>query len=84
MGNTTQSVFTSTVNDGIYRWYGFSAATADGAACDGELVGRVDGSCFDLTSYAMKGKPVVKCIRYCTLWADADDPLSCAFFGGVG
>ncbi|KAI0397865.1 hypothetical protein F5Y17DRAFT_294806 [Xylariaceae sp. FL0594] len=96
MSNTTQSVFTSTVNDGIYRWYGFPSTTADGLSCQGDVVGRLYSSCFDLTSFAVataenhtdsnrnnedSDKLVVRCIRYCTLWAGAEDPLSCAFFG---
>jgi hypothetical protein len=81
VGNTTQSVYISTVNDGIYRWYGFSGSTADGQACYGDLVGRAHAPCFDLTSYAAKGKPRVECIRLCSLWADKHDTQSCAAIG---
>ncbi|KAI3329371.1 hypothetical protein HD806DRAFT_530765 [Xylariaceae sp. AK1471] len=81
VGNTTQSVYISTINDGIYRWYGFAGSTADGHACYGDLVGRMHSPCFDLTSYVAKGKPKVECIRYCSLWADEDDMHSCAAIG---
>ncbi|KAI8624624.1 hypothetical protein F5Y19DRAFT_480368 [Xylariaceae sp. FL1651] len=81
MGNTTQSVYISTVNDGIYRWYGFSESTEDGNSCYGDLVGRMYAPCFDLTSFAAQGKPVVKCIRYCSLWADKESVYSCASIG---
>ncbi|KAI1428278.1 hypothetical protein F5Y12DRAFT_711258 [Xylaria sp. FL1777] len=81
MKNTTESVYTSTVNDGIYRWYGFSSSTEDGSGCYGDLVGRVHAPCFDLNSFVPEGKPKVECIRICSLLADKKHSYSCAAIG---
>ncbi|KAI1300283.1 hypothetical protein F5Y03DRAFT_397228 [Xylaria venustula] len=79
--NTTQSVYTSTANDGIFRWYGFSGATEDGSGCYGDLVGRLHAPCFDLNSFVPEGKPKVECIRLCSLLASKKHSYSCAAFG---
>ncbi|KAI1279204.1 hypothetical protein F5Y07DRAFT_52389 [Xylaria sp. FL0933] len=82
MRNTTQSVYISTVNDGIYRWYGFPGATEDGSGCYGDIVGRLNSSsCFDLTSFVPQGKPKVECIRLCSLLSDKESSYSCAAIG---
>ncbi|KAI0974463.1 hypothetical protein F4678DRAFT_376773 [Xylaria arbuscula] len=81
MKNTTQSVYTSTANDGIFRWYGFSGATEDGSGCYGDLVGRLSAPCFDLNSFVPEGKPKVECIRLCSLLAAKKHSYSCAAIG---
>ncbi|KAI3343041.1 hypothetical protein F4824DRAFT_494836 [Ustulina deusta] len=81
MKNTTQSVYVTTANDGIYRWYGFSESTEDGRGCYGDLVGRLHSSCFDLAGYISKGKQKVECIRICSLLAGKEDSYSCAAIG---
>ncbi|KAI0193173.1 hypothetical protein F4808DRAFT_360664 [Astrocystis sublimbata] len=81
LDDATESVRTSTANDGIWRWYGFSASTDDGKECSGERVARVWGPCFDLDKYASEGKPDIKCLRICNMWAHENDSESCASFG---
>ncbi|KAI0443684.1 hypothetical protein F4803DRAFT_304174 [Xylaria telfairii] len=81
MKNTTESVYITTVNDGIWRWYGFSESTEDGTACYGDLVARMYSPCFDLNSYVPKGKPKVECIQICSMLADKKHSYSCAAIG---
>ncbi|KAI0427401.1 hypothetical protein F5Y09DRAFT_344734 [Xylaria sp. FL1042] len=82
MKTTTQCVYLSTVNDGIYRWYGFLDSTEDGSGCYGDIVGRLNASsCFDLTSFVPEGKPKVECIRLCSLVLDKESSYSCAAIG---
>ncbi|KAI0514822.1 hypothetical protein F5B22DRAFT_218710 [Xylaria bambusicola] len=79
--NTTQSVYITTVNDGIWRWYGFPASTEDGTSCYGDPVGRLHWPCFDVNGYVSEGKPKVECIRLCSMWAGKEHSYSCAAIG---
>ncbi|KAI8953798.1 hypothetical protein F4801DRAFT_85572 [Xylaria longipes] len=81
MRNSTQSVYITTANDGIWRWYGFSESTEDGGSCYGDVVARMYSPCFDLTSYVPQGKPKVECIRICSMLADKKHSYSCAAIG---
>ncbi|KAI0864180.1 hypothetical protein F4860DRAFT_511036 [Xylaria cubensis] len=81
MRNSTQSVYITTANDGIWRWYGFSESTEDGSSCYGDPVARLHSSCFDLRSYVPQGKPKVECIRICSMLAGKKSSWSCAAFG---
>ncbi|KAI1736941.1 hypothetical protein F4680DRAFT_451551 [Xylaria scruposa] len=80
MRNSTQSVYITTANDGIWRWYGFSESTEDGSSCYGDPVARMY-SCVDLTSYVPQGKPKVECIRICSMLVEKQHSWSCAAFG---
>ncbi|KAI2602110.1 hypothetical protein GGR54DRAFT_625739 [Hypoxylon sp. NC1633] len=74
MDNATNSVYTSTTNDGIYRWYGFSAVSAE-HGCAGAVVGRLHGGCLSLGAYNER----IECVRWCSTWAQ--DETSCAAIG---
>ncbi|KAI1777022.1 hypothetical protein F4818DRAFT_439382 [Hypoxylon cercidicola] len=64
MNNKTNSVYTSTPNDGLYTWYGYSGATDRG--CDGEVVRRLYGGCISLEIDNKK----IQCLRWCSSWHD--------------
>ncbi|KAI0101948.1 hypothetical protein F4776DRAFT_649027 [Hypoxylon sp. NC0597] len=73
MDNTSNSVYTSTTNDGIYRWYAFSEATEQG--CDGKALGRLYSGCLGLGVFSER----IRCIRWCSIWAHNDH--SCKAIG---
>ncbi|KAI1264265.1 hypothetical protein F5Y18DRAFT_90044 [Xylariaceae sp. FL1019] len=81
LSNKTQSIALSLPNKGILRWYGFAEATEDGAACYGDIVTRLNATCFDLTAMEAVGKPRVNCIRHCTMWGSKKHEASCASLG---
>ncbi|KAK5632963.1 hypothetical protein RRF57_008676 [Xylaria bambusicola] len=81
MKNTTQSVYIATVNDGIWRWYGFPASTEDRTSCYGDPVGCMHWPCFEVNGYVSEGKPKVECIRLCSMWAGKEHSYSCAAIG---
>ncbi|KAI2472819.1 hypothetical protein F4781DRAFT_382031 [Annulohypoxylon bovei var. microspora] len=73
MDNASNSVYTETTNDGIYRWYAFSETNEPG--CGGEVLGRLYNGCSSLGRYTEK----IKCIRWCSLWSHSDH--SCKAIG---
>ncbi|OTA62367.1 hypothetical protein K449DRAFT_434029 [Hypoxylon sp. EC38] len=73
MDNTSNSVYTSTTNDGIYRWYAFSETSDKG--CDGRALGRLYGGCIGLGVFSER----IRCIRWCSIWAH--DKHSCKAIG---
>ncbi|KAI1482195.1 hypothetical protein F4774DRAFT_372082 [Daldinia eschscholtzii] len=73
MQNETNTIYTSTTNDGIYRWYGFSGKAELG--CDGEVLGRLPGGCLNLDQFGER----VQCIRWCSTWMHDDH--SCKAIG---
>ncbi|KAI0144289.1 hypothetical protein GGR57DRAFT_335789 [Xylariaceae sp. FL1272] len=83
MNNKTQSVALSLPNKGLLRWYGFAEATEDGTACYGDIVTRLNATCFDLTAMTAVGKPKVNCIRHCTMLGSKKHETSCASFGVI-
>ncbi|KAI5866042.1 hypothetical protein GGS23DRAFT_594196 [Durotheca rogersii] len=73
MNNESNSVSVSVVNDGIFRWYGFSEAAEFG--CGGKVVGRLWSGCVNLDIYAER----IECIRWCSMWRHDDH--SCEAIG---
>ncbi|KAI2618597.1 hypothetical protein GGS26DRAFT_381940 [Hypomontagnella submonticulosa] len=64
--NTSNSVYTETVNDGIYRWYAFSELTD--AGCEGKVLGRLFPGCISLGVYSER----IRCLKWCSTWARDD------------
>ncbi|KAH9890285.1 hypothetical protein F4778DRAFT_379409 [Xylariomycetidae sp. FL2044] len=64
MSNQTNSVYVTTANDGIYRWFGFPHTADEGRTCDGDTVGRLYRGCYNLRQFEQK----IECIQWCSTW----------------
>ncbi|KAI1106536.1 hypothetical protein F4804DRAFT_18275 [Jackrogersella minutella] len=73
MNNLSNSVYTSTTNDGIYRWYAYSEKTELG--CGGKALGRLYSGCMNLGAFTDR----IQCIRWCSRWMH--DEYSCKAIG---
>ncbi|OTB09649.1 hypothetical protein M426DRAFT_6912 [Hypoxylon sp. CI-4A] len=71
--NDSNSVYTATTNDGIYRWYAFSETSDSG--CAGKVLGRLWTGCTALGQFSED----VRCLRWCSTWSR--DQFSCQSIG---
>ncbi|KAI2610226.1 uncharacterized protein GGS25DRAFT_253019 [Hypoxylon fragiforme] len=74
----TNTIYATTTNDGIYRWYAFTSTTENGFECAGNVLGRVWPGCKRLREWHPQR---ARCVRWCSLWADEGDAMACVGIG---